>query len=209
MSSPEPRLDRLAQRPVHERVPGGGAHPVPHGGGGRQRLQQRRRHGRGQAGGLAVEPAPGGVVGVGPGEVPERGRGGRARVPLDQQAEVAAVAVHRRERGHGPGRQRHPQPELGHDAVGQQADQVRVAGQPGVDAGEHPAADGGAAHVAGPFEDAHRQAGPAEVGRGHEGVVPPAHDHHVVAVAHGRIVAHGRQSAPPWTAGRPGGMLPA
>ena len=117
--------------------------------------------------------------------------------------EVAPVSPHRGERGHGPRRERHVEPEVGDDAVGQQADQVRVAGQAGVDAGEHPAAHRGAAHVAGPLEHAHRQPGPPQVGGGDEGVVAAADDHDVVAVAAERCGRHDASLAR--AGGRPGG----
>jgi hypothetical protein len=183
---PERGLDGLAQRPGHEPVPQVFAHSPVGLGRARERLEESGRHRPGHPLGVGVEAAPGVVLGVRPGQLPERRRGGGPRVPLDEKAQVTAIATHRGERGDSPRPQAQVEVELGHDAVGQQADQVRVARQPGVHPGEHPPAHRGPAHVPGPFQHAHRQPRKPQVRRRHEGVVPPAHHHDVVAVGHDR-----------------------
>jgi hypothetical protein len=117
---------------------------------------------------------------------------------LDQQPGVAALALHRRVR-RGPARaQLEVEPELLHDLRRQQADQVRVARQPGLDPGERLLAHRRAADVVEPLEHQRAQAGAGQVGGRDQPVVPAADDHRVVPL---RLCAHadeatGRRSLP-------------
>ena len=74
-----------------------------------------------------------------------------------------------------------PQGEVVDDPRRQQADQVRVARQPRVDAVERLRRDRGTADVIQPFQHQHPLAGAGQVGGGDQAVVPAADDDGVVA----------------------------
>ena len=133
----EPPLDHLAQRDrrrARARCPG---RPVSATWSlGRQRLQQRRRDDPGHARrprrrtrARRRTPRP-------PPVSAERVAGGRALRSLDEQAAGLAVADHRRVRRHRARREPDVELEVLDDLLRHQPDQVGVARQPGVEAGE-------------------------------------------------------------------------
>ena len=75
--------------------------------------------------------------------------------------------------------------------VGQQRDQVGVAGQPRVEPRERLGADRGATDVVEPLEDQRRMPARREVGGGDQSVVPAADDRDVVPVGTPWLLADG------------------
>ena len=122
-----------------------------------------------------------------PGDAEQRCAGARRVGRVDEQPVVRAR--HRRvARDPAPPRLER-QPELAHELAGQEADQVRVARQPGVDAGERRLRHRGAAHLVAPLEHEDGAPGPRQVGRGDEPVVAAADDDDVVTAPHAAAVA--------------------
>ncbi len=78
--------------------------------------------------------------------------------------------------------QPNPGAEIVEDAPRQQADQVRVARQPGVDTVEGVGRNRGAADVVETFEQPHPAARPRQVGGGDQPVVAAADDDDVEAI---------------------------
>ena len=87
--------------------------------------------------------------------------------------------------------QPNPGTQIVEDALRQQADQVRIARQPGVDTVERVGRDRGAADVVQTFEQPNPSARPGQVGGGDQPVVAAAHDDDVEAL----VGCHGQRSA--------------
>ncbi len=97
--------------------------------------------------------------------------------------EDSALGVRRvgRVRGVAPAAEVDAQAEIVDDALGQQAHEVRVARQPGVDPRPRQLRHRGAADVGEPLEHDDRASCAGEVGRGDEGVVASADDHDIMS----------------------------
>lgn len=186
----EGATQHLPQRCGDQVLPGVGVDPAAYLLLPGQRLQQRGGDRLREVADALVEGAPGVVLLLGAGEVAE-GRPGRGALRvLDQQAGRPSAA---RDGGVRRGRARSQpqrQVEVGDQLLGHQADEVGVAGEPFGAAPEGLGGDGGAAGVGEALQDQHGPAGPGEVRRGDEPVVPaPDHDDVVGAPAcsgHGR-----------------------
>ena len=76
------------------------------------------------------------------------------------------------------------EPEVGDDLLRQQADQVRVAAEPGIHPREGLGRDGGAAQHIEPFEHLDVEARLRQIGGGSEAVVAPTDDDDVAAFGH-------------------------
>ena len=125
------------------------------------------------------------MLGAGAGQRREGGRGRLLVLVVDQQA-GARVGRHRGEGGVAPAHQPQVELEVGHHPARQQRDEVAVAGQPRVHAGERRRRDRGTADVVGLLQDQDPAAGPGEVRRGRQPVVSGTHDDVVVRHA-GRL----------------------
>ena len=81
--------------------------------------------------------------------------------------------------------QPHPGTEVVDDASGQQADQIRVAGQPRIDAVERVRRDRRPTDVVQPLQHLHPSSGAGQVGGGDQAVVPAADDDDIGIGCHG------------------------
>lgn len=133
----------------------------------------------GDAAGHAVEALPGPVLALGAGEPGER-LAGALLTTADEQPGGPSVTFGGGVRGDGAGADPEVEPQFPDDLLGQQADQVRVPGQPCVDAGERPGGHRCPAGVVQPFQHQYGASGPGQVGRGDETVVASADDDGVV-----------------------------
>ena len=174
---------------------------------GAQRLEQRRSDRLGEVGDLGVELAPGVVLLVRAGQLPER-RGGRLGLgALDQEAGVLPVAHDRGVRRRGAGLQLEVEAEVVDDLLRHQADEVGVAREPGRHSGKGPGGHRRAAGVVEPLQHQGRDTGTGEVRRSHEAVVAAADDDDVVLV--GDALLKSRQHATGRAGGDDGGSTQA
>jgi hypothetical protein len=146
---------------------------------GGQRLREGREDPLGGAAGPAVELPPGPVLAVGTGEPGER-LPGAPFAAADEESGGPAVAFCGCVGGDGTGADPEVQRKVPDDLLRQQADQVRVAGQPGVDPGEGAGGHRRAARVVQPLQDQHGAPGPGQIGGGDQAVVAAADDDGVV-----------------------------
>ncbi len=105
-----------------------------------------------------------------------RADGGERRFRPDQQAGLSAGRRIGRVRRIAAPRQPHPHTEIVDDAPRQQAHQIRVAGQPSVDAVEGVRRHRRAADVVESLEYPHPAPGTGQVGGGNQRIVPAADD---------------------------------
>ncbi|CAM5697193.1 hypothetical protein SFUMM280S_08810 [Streptomyces fumanus] len=165
----------LEQGPPGVRVVDPAAQFLP----GGQRFGERREDPPGDLAGHAVEAPPGRVLAFAAGE-PGEGLPRPPLAPADQQPRRSAAPLDGRVRGDVPGAHPEVQAEVPDDLPGQQADQVGVAGQPGVDAGEGPGGHRRSAGAGQPFQDQDGASGAGQVGGGDQAVVAAADDDGVV-----------------------------
>jgi hypothetical protein len=173
-------LDRDADRFLEEGPPGllvvdAAAQFVA----GGQRLGEGGEDPLGEAAGHAVEALPGLVLALAAGE-PGECLPSALFSAADQESGGPAVPFHGGVRRDGARTDTEVQPEIPHDLLRQQADQVRVPGQAGVDAREGTGGDGRSPGVVQPLQDQHGPAGAGQVGGGDQAVVASADDDGVV-----------------------------
>jgi hypothetical protein len=178
----EVRLHGGADRFLEQRAPGvlvvdAAAQLVPAG----QGFGERGEDPPGDAPGHAVEALPGRVFALAPRE-PGEGLPGAVLSPAHEEPRGASAALDRGVRGDRAPLDAEAQAEVVHDLPREQADQVGVAREAGVDAGEGAGGDGGAAGVVEPFQHQHGPSGPGQVGGGDQAVVSSADDYGVVGV---------------------------
>ncbi len=186
-------LDRDPDRLLEEGPPGLlVVHPAAQFPAARQRLGERREHPLGDLAGHVVEALPGRVLTLGAGQPGER-LAGTPFTAAHQQSGRASVPFHGGVGGDVAGADPEVQAEVPDDLLRQQADQVRVAGEPGVDAGERSRGHGGAPRYKRQLQHQHGPAGPRQVGGGDQAVVASADDDGVVRTACGAslVCRHG------------------
>lgn len=148
---------------------------------GGQGLGERREHPFGDAARHRVEPLPRLVLAARARQPRER-LAGAALSAADEQAGGVTVAFDGGVRRDRAAADAEVEVQVPHDLPGQQADQVGVPRQPGVDPGEGPGGHGGSAGVVQPFQHQHGTPGAGQVGGGDQAVVAAADDHRVVRV---------------------------
>ncbi|CAO0833571.1 hypothetical protein SMICM17S_13273 [Streptomyces microflavus] len=158
--------------PGPQRVPGG------------ERLGQGREDPFGDPLRHGVEALPGRVLPLSAGQ---RGEGLPGPVAADEQPGGAPLADDRGVGGDGPLADGEVQPEIADDLPRQQGDQIGVAREAGVDAGEGPGRDRRSPGGVQAFQDEDGLSGAGEVGGGDQTVVAAAHDHGVVAAPGGGV----------------------
>ncbi len=173
-------LHRLAQRPFEQRLPClVVADPGAQRGLRRQRFGQRGEDPSRHPPRRPVESEPRLVLPVGPGEPGERFP--RPALPAaDEQPGRPPPALGGRVGRELAPAQRQPQVQILHDPLRQQADEVRVPGDPGRHPGERHAGHGRAAGPVQAFQHQRAASGAGEVGGGDQTVVAATDDHGVV-----------------------------
>ncbi len=154
-------------------------------GAGQQRVGHRREQRAGEPPGARVEALPG----LGVGGRAERGeaRGRRLRVVVVDEQAAGSVRV-RRVRAVAARGERDREPEIVDDLLRQQADQVRVAAEPGIHPRERLRRDRGPAQHVEPLEHLDVEARLREVGGRGEAVVAAADDDDVAPFGHGMLL---------------------